>query len=117
MMDFGKVDLKEIKSDAPRSKFSEEQIEVLANAILENGGLIRPLILKQSDIDSYSVIDGHLEYYASVRVREKDARKGEMVNAFVIKPQQEKAVSASTSKTYPMLAPIPRRWNATVRRF
>ena len=92
MTDFGQVDVKEITSDIPRSNFSEDEIEALADTILENSGLVRPLILKQNDVDSYSVIDGHLEYYAAVRTREKDARKGEIVNAFVIKPKQEEAV-------------------------
>lgn len=93
MSEFGKVDVKEIKSDIPRSSFSEERIELLANAILKNDGLIRPLILKQISIDNYSVLDGHLEYYAAVRAREKDARKGEMVNAFVIDPKNETSVT------------------------
>jgi uncharacterized coiled-coil protein SlyX len=39
------------------------------------------------------VIDGHFEYYAAVRAREKDPRKGEMVNAFVISPKLEDIVT------------------------
>jgi hypothetical protein len=42
--------------------------------------------------EKYVVLDGHLEYYAAVRAQEKDARKGEMVNAFVISPKSEKLI-------------------------
>jgi len=92
MTEFAKVDVKEVKSDAPRLSFSEAEIEQLADLILESEGILRPLILKQIDIDSYVVLDGHLEYYASVRAREKNPRQGEMVNAFIISPRNEAAI-------------------------
>lgn len=92
MTTFAKVDVKEIKSDIQRSTFSEAEIEQLADLISESGGILRPLILKQTDIDSYIVIDGHLEYYASVRVREKNPQEGEMVNAFLISPKNEAVI-------------------------
>lgn len=92
MTNFAKVDVKEIKSNVQRSTFSETEIEQLADLILESGGVLRPLVLKQTDVDSYTVIDGHLEYYASVRAREKNPRQGEMVNAFVISPKNESVI-------------------------
>jgi hypothetical protein len=39
------------------------------------------------------VISGHTGYYAALKAREKDPRKGEMVNAFVIFPKDEDAVT------------------------
>ena len=92
MPEFAQVDVKEIKSNLPRSSFSEEDIDILANAILDSNGIIRPLILRQSSIDSYEVIEGHLEYYASVRAREKKPRQAEMANAFVITTTEEKSI-------------------------
>lgn len=89
MADFAKVDVKEIKSELPRSSFSEKEIEQLADLILESGGLFRPIILKQIDIESYTVLEGHLEYYAAVRAREKNPRQGEMVNAFIASLKEE----------------------------
>lgn len=54
--------------------------------------MIRPLIIKATGAESYSVVDGHLEYHAAVRAKEKNPRKGEMVNAFVISPKIEDTV-------------------------
>lgn len=89
MVEFGRVDVKEVTSDVPRAKFSEERIQQLADSILESGGVVRPLVLKQLGIDRYALLDGHLEYYASVRAREIDPRRGEMVNAFIIASKED----------------------------
>ncbi|MEM7555433.1 MAG: chromosome partitioning protein ParB [Cyanobacteria bacterium P01_A01_bin.84] len=92
MIDFYFVDVKSINSDIPRSEFTESDLDNLAQIILESGGIIQPLLLKQTAAETYSIIDGHFEYYAAVRAREKDPRKGEMVNALVISPKVEELV-------------------------
>jgi ParB-like nuclease domain len=81
------VDIKDISSDLPRSNFVESDLEQLANLILATDGLIRPLIIKESGAEKYTVIEGHREYYAALKAKEKDSRKAEMVNAFVINPK------------------------------
>ncbi len=86
------VDVKNITSDVPRSKFVEAELDNLADIILETGGIIKPLVVKMAGAENYTLIDGHLEYYAAVRAREKDPRKGEMVNAFIISPKNEQIV-------------------------
>jgi ParB-like nuclease domain len=78
------VDIKDISSDLPRSHFVESDLEQLANLILATDGLIRPLILKKSGEEKYTVIEGHREYYAALTAKEKNSSKAEMVNAFVI---------------------------------
>ena len=93
MTEFAKVDLKEINSDVSRSTFSEQDIEQLADSILKNDSLLRPLILKQTGIENFTVLDGHLEFYAAVRAREKNPRQAEMVNSFVISPKDESTVN------------------------
>ena len=92
MINFSLVDIKSITSDVPRSNFAEADLENLADIILESEGIIRPVVVKAIGIENFSVIDGHFEYYAAVRAKEKDARKGEMVNAFVISPKLEDLV-------------------------
>jgi len=92
MVDFALVDVKSITSHVSRSTFAEDKIDQLADLILESGGMYRPLILKQTGIERFDVLDGHLEYYAAVRAREKDPRRGEMVNAFVVSPKQEELI-------------------------
>ncbi|MEM9922674.1 MAG: chromosome partitioning protein ParB [Cyanobacteria bacterium P01_D01_bin.50] len=93
MMNFSLVDVRSITSDVPRSNFAEADLDNLADIILEAEGIIRPLVVKTTGIESFSVVDGHFEYYAAVRAKEKDARKGEMVNAFVISPKLEDLVT------------------------
>ncbi len=78
------VDVKSISSTVPKSKFNQAEIDRLATAILAADGLLRPLILQQTGVEKYTVIEGHREYYAAVRAKEHDIKKAEMVNAFVI---------------------------------
>ena len=78
------VDVKGISSDVPRSSFSESSLEKIADSILDTDGLICPLILQETGIEKYTVIEGHQEYYAAVIAKEKNINKAEMVNAFVI---------------------------------
>ncbi|MBE9078402.1 hypothetical protein IQ241_14040 [Romeria aff. gracilis LEGE 07310] len=84
MSEYYQVDVKSITSGAPRSKFKEAELETLAQSILAAGGLLSPLLLKQTGIESYEVLAGDREYYAAVRAKEINSRAGEMVNAFVI---------------------------------
>ncbi len=83
------VDVKNISCDVPRSNFAEPDLEQLADFILEVDGLIRPLILKEIGLEKYTVIEGCREYYGALRAKEKDLKKAEMVNAFVITPKIE----------------------------
>ncbi len=78
------IDVNSISSDLPRSSFAEADLAQLADLILATDGLLRPLILKASGIEKYTVFDGHREYYAVVKAKEKNSSKAEMVNAFVI---------------------------------
>jgi len=89
MPKFAIIDVKAIHSEVSRSDFSESDIERLADAILANGGLLQPLILKQTSVESFLVVEGHFEFYGAVRAREKNPRQGEMVNAFVISSSEE----------------------------
>ncbi|MFN6463813.1 MAG: chromosome partitioning protein ParB [Nostoc sp. DedVER02] len=92
MINFSLVDVKSITSNEPRSNFSEADLENLADIIIETGGIIRPLVVKMTGVESYTLVDGHFEYYAAVRAREKNPRQAEMVNAFIISPKLEDLV-------------------------
>jgi ParB-like nuclease domain len=85
------VDVKSIKSDLPKSNFVESELEQLADLILATDGLLRPLILKEIKPEKYQVIEGHREYYAAVRAKEKNIAKAEMVNAFIIDTSIQKS--------------------------
>jgi DNA uptake protein ComE-like DNA-binding protein len=87
------VDVKNINSEIPRSSFLESELDQLADLILEFDGLIRPLILRETGVEKYLVIEGHREYYAAVIAKQKNLSKAEMVNAFVLPPNiQQSAI-------------------------
>ncbi|MEI1374775.1 chromosome partitioning protein ParB [Nostoc sp. UHCC 0926] len=91
-MKFYTVDVKNITCNVPPSNFSNDALNSLADMIIESGGIIRPLILKITGLETYAVVDGYFEYYAAVRAREKNPRQCEMVNAFVISPKNEEEI-------------------------
>ncbi|MBD2059529.1 chromosome partitioning protein ParB [Oculatella sp. FACHB-28] len=103
MIKFSLVDVKDINSSTPRSEFSESKLDRLADLILDSGGIVRPLVLKQTDIDNYVVIDGDLEYYAAVKAKEKKPREAELVNAFIVSPKSEELVTEQLQMLAPAL--------------
>ncbi len=86
------VAVKKIGSSTSRTDFSEEQLEEVAKLILKAEGVINPIILSRTSLESYEVIDGHFEYYAAVKARELDPRKGEMIGAFILEEEKEEAI-------------------------
>lgn len=85
------VELEGVTSRVPRYEFNEADLDTLADSILESGGILKPLVLKKIGFEKYEVIDGHFEYYAAVRAREKNPNRGEIVNAFIIPAEKEDA--------------------------
>lgn len=83
------VAVKKITSAVPRSNFSDEELEQAAQLILEAEGVINPLVLRRTSLESYEVVDGDFEYYAAARAREINPRKGEMIGAFIIEDEKE----------------------------
>lgn len=91
MTELLRVDIDSVNSSQPRSNFSEVDLEMMADRILESGGIIKPLILKKTGFERYQVVDGHFEYYAAVRACEKNPHAAE-VNALIISSETEEAV-------------------------
>lgn len=90
------VAVKRIQSTVPRSKFSDQELEQAAKAILEAEGIINPIVLRRNnsvspDI-SYEIVNGDFEYYAAARAREIDPRKGEMISAYIFEDEKEEAL-------------------------
>ena len=86
------VPVKQITSSVPRSKFSDDDLNRIAELILKGEGIINPLILRSTSLESYEVVDGHFEYYAAARAKEIDLRKGEMIGAFIIESNNQEAL-------------------------
>lgn len=91
MTELLRVEIESVNSSQPRSKFSEADLDLIADRILESGGLLKPLVLKKIGFEKYDVIDGHFEYYAAVRACEKNPHVAE-VNAVIISSESEGAV-------------------------
>ncbi|MEH1831548.1 MAG: chromosome partitioning protein ParB [Nostoc sp.] len=83
------VDVESVTSNVPRSNFQETDLEILADLILESGGILKPLVLKKTGFEQYEVVDGHFEYYSAVRAKEKNPSEGDMVSALIISSENE----------------------------
>lgn len=86
------VAVKKINSKLPRSNFSDVNLSRVSELILKAEGIINPLILRRTSQETYEVLDGHFEYYAATKAREKDPLKGEMIGAFIIEPENEEVL-------------------------
>ncbi len=86
------VAVKKISSTVPRSSFADDELEQAARLILAAEGVINPIVLQRTSLESYEVVDGHFEYYSAARAREIDPRKGEMIGAFIIEDENEEII-------------------------
>lgn len=88
------VAVKKIVSAVPSSNFAEPDLEKLARLILDLGGLINPIIVRRTGMDSYEIVDGNFEYYAAARAKEIEPFKGETIGAFILEPENEELLLA-----------------------
>jgi hypothetical protein len=90
-INFHLVDIPDIESDISASNFDQQALELLANAIVETGCLLKPLILKQIAPMQLKVLSGHFEYHAAVLANKIDKKRvlSGMVSAFVVKKELE----------------------------
>lgn len=92
------VPVKKITSNVSQSNFSADDIQRIANLILETEGVINPIILRRTGLETYEVIAGHLEYHAAVKAREISPLKGEMIQAIILEANNEKAILEQIEK-------------------
>lgn len=81
------IDVADLQPITYKPNVSSAKIEEFAQAILQAGGLISPLLVRKVGLQGYQLINEELqgmEYLAVVRAKEINPRKAEMVNAFVI---------------------------------
>jgi len=83
------VAVKRITSAVSRSNFADRDLDKLARLILDAGGLINPIIVRRTSMDSYEIVDGNFEYYAAARAKEIQPLKGETIGAFILEPENE----------------------------
>lgn len=83
------VAVKRITSAVSRSNFADRDLDKLARLILDSGGLINPIIVRRTSMDSYEIVDGNFEYYAAARAREIEPQKGETIGAFILEEENE----------------------------
>ncbi|MGA9378497.1 MAG: ParB N-terminal domain-containing protein [Phormidium sp.] len=86
------VAVRRVTSNVPRSTFPDDEIEKVAKLIVETEGIINPIIVRRTSLQSYEVVDGHFEYYAAARAREIDLARGEMVSAYIIEDEKEEFI-------------------------
>lgn len=87
------VRVSKIESPQMPSDFDEIQLEKAAQLILKMGATVNPIILQRTEpeAESYTIVDGHFEYYAALKAIEMDPRKGKMINAYIVESEAEKS--------------------------
>ena len=107
-MSLSTVRIKKIEPPKTPIEFENSQLEEAAQLILEMGGIITPLILLRTGMESYRVIDGYFEYYVALRAMEIDSRKGKKIEAYIIDSEEEKAAYEKQIKLfrYRSIAPV-----------
>jgi ParB family chromosome partitioning protein len=87
------VPVRKIQPSVSRWNFPEDELDKAAHLVVELEGLVNPIVLRQHEgAESYEVIDGNFEYYVAARACELAPRHCELVGAFIIAPEDEKAV-------------------------
>ena len=83
------VEVRTITCDRPRSEFDEQKIEQAAQLIVEAEGIINPIIVNRTGINSFAVVNGHFEYHAAARAREINLAIGETIAAYIVEGRNE----------------------------
>jgi hypothetical protein len=86
------VFLKDVHCDIERSDFLEADLNKSAKLILTMGGIVNPLVLRKTGVESYTVIDGFFEYWVAVRAREIDPVGGDAINAYIVLTSDEEKI-------------------------
>ena len=86
------VDLDNITSKVDISEFSADKIDNMANLIMTVGGVVRPIILKRTGIESCEIVTGNFEYYATIKASEIDPEHSGMIRGFIITEKQEENI-------------------------
>lgn len=87
------VPLNKVKPTASRWHFSDSELDAAAQLILEVEGMINPIVIRrESGSDSYAVLEGNFEYYATARAHQMDTRRCESIEAFVVEPRDEPTI-------------------------
>ena len=88
MWKFLRIDLDNISSSEALSSFEQNKLENLANLIIDMGGIVCPITLKQTGFEQYEILNGNLEYYASRIARERNSSI-ETISSIVINHEYE----------------------------
>lgn len=87
------VEVRTLSSDQPRSNFDQQKIEQAAQLIIAAEGIINPIIVSRTGINSFQVVAGHFEYYAAARARELNLEIGEAIAAYIIEDDNEASIN------------------------
>lgn len=78
------VGVKNVKSKVPESSYSTKELDKGARLIVEAGGVINPIVLKRTGLNSFDVVSGHFEYHAAQRAKQLNPRVAENINSVIL---------------------------------
>ncbi|MGF1590612.1 MAG: ParB N-terminal domain-containing protein [Pleurocapsa sp.] len=107
------VEVRTIASDQPRSNFDERKIEKAAQLIIEAEGIINPIIVSRTGINSFQVLHGHLEYHAAARARELNLEIGEAIAAYIVDEENKATIEEQVNIFRESQEPKPIKGNVS----
>ncbi len=84
--------VKSIHHQRTQATYSEAELVRAAEAILEGGGVLKPLVLKRRGFEEYDLVDGEFEYLAALKAQMLDPIKGETIDAYVMDDSNQEIV-------------------------
>lgn len=85
------VPISQITCDVSGS-FDSNKLHKAAQLILDLECIIKPLVVRQTGLESYHLVDGVFEYYTAIEAKKIDRMKGEFISAYIIPPGMEQNI-------------------------
>ncbi len=86
------VDIDKITSKIPRSNFAEEDLEKLAQLILQLDGIVQPLVVEETSLERYELVEGSFQFYGALKAWEFDD-EFETIRAFIVNKKENDLIS------------------------
>jgi ParB family chromosome partitioning protein len=83
------IDLENVQVSHSKDMFLPSQLNAMAETISELGGVLNPLIVIRTGVETVQIIDGHLSYWAQVQAYEKTQNPDiSMIRVFILTKDQ-----------------------------
>lgn len=88
-------------------KLHEANIEAVAHKIVALKGLLSVVLVRKISFENYSIVSGHLEYFAYLKALEFDNTLPDRIGVFIVEPEMISLAKDQISTLEPIFSPGP----------